>query len=127
MATVLMVEDNADNRAIYRVILEHSGYTVIEAWDGEEGIRLARERMPDLILMDISIPKIDGYEATQVLKADAGTARIPIVALTAHATPQDRERAADAGCDAYLAKPVPPRRVLEEVRRFIGPAPQDQG
>jgi two-component system cell cycle response regulator DivK len=126
MATVLIVEDNVDNEAIFRLILEHSGYSVISAFDGEEGVRLARERRPDLILMDISIPKVDGYEATRLLKADSSTAGIPIVALTAHALAQDRKNAAEAGCDAYLAKPVEPRRVVEEVIRFIGPVPRDR-
>lgn len=119
---VLLVEDNDDNRAIYRMILEHSGYDVLEAADGEEGIRLAREDVPDLILMDISIPKIDGWQATRTLKADAGTREIPIIALTAHAMGSDRETAREVGCSGYLAKPVEPRLVLEEVKRHIGDA-----
>lgn len=123
MATILLVEDNADNRDIYRTVLEHFGYDVIEAHDGEMGIRLARERGPDLILMDISIPKIDGWEATRILKADPETAGIPVIALTAHALTSDRERAKEIGCDGYLAKPVEPRRVLEEVRRHLQETP----
>ena len=119
MATILLVEDNADNRDIYRTVLEHFGYDVIEAHDGEMGIRLAQERHPDLILMDISIPKIDGWQATKLLKADADTSSIPIIALTAHALTSDRERAREIGCDGYLAKPVEPRRVLEEVQRHL--------
>jgi two-component system, cell cycle response regulator DivK len=116
---ILLVEDNADNRAIYRVILEHSGYEVIEAHDGEEGIRLTREERPDVVLMDISIPLVDGWEATQILKADPDTREIPIIALTAHALASDRAKAKEVGCDAYLAKPVEPRRVVEEVKRMI--------
>lgn len=116
--TILLVEDNLDNRTVYRLILEHAGYRVLEAVDGEEGIRLARERQPDLILMDIAIPLIDGWTATRILKADETTRHIPIIALTAHALPADRAMAAEAGCDGYLSKPVAPRRVLEEVRRW---------
>ncbi len=121
--TVLLVEDNEDNLAVYRTILDHVGYNVLEARDGEEGVTRAREEHPDLILMDISIPKIDGWEATRRLKADQATRDIPILALTAHALEEDRERAIAAGCDGYLAKPVEPRRVVEEVQRFVGPAP----
>lgn len=118
--TVLLVEDNEDNRVIYRVMLEHSGYTVLEAADGGEGIRQARQMRPDAVLMDVSIPVIDGWEATRILKQDPATAAIPIIALTAHAMEQDREKALSLGCDGYLAKPVEPRRVVEEVERVIG-------
>jgi two-component system, cell cycle response regulator DivK len=121
--TILLVEDHEDNRIVYRTMLEHFGYRVILAGDGGEGVRLAREERPDLILMDVSIPVMDGWEATRTLKADAGTARIPVIALTAHALAADRERAHEVGCDGYLAKPVEPRRVLEEVRRFLGEEP----
>lgn len=120
--TVLLVEDNEDNLLVYRTILEHVGYRVLEARDGEEGVGSARAAHPDIILMDISIPKIDGWEATRRLKADDSTRDIPVVALTAHALEEDRERALLAGCDGYLAKPVEPRRVVQEVERFIGPA-----
>jgi len=119
--TVLLVEDNEDNLVVYRTILEHVGYHVIEARDGEEGVHRARSEEPDIILMDISIPKIDGWEATERLKADGVTSRIPIVALTAHALEEDRAKAMRAGCDGYLAKPVEPRRVVQEVEKFIGP------
>jgi CheY-like chemotaxis protein len=119
--TVLLVEDNEDNLVVYRTILEHVGYRVIEARDGEEGVARARQDLPDLILMDISIPKIDGWEATQRLKGDPCTDGIPIIALTAHALEEDRQKALQAGCDGYLAKPVEPRRVVQEVERFVGP------
>lgn len=122
LKTILLVEDNEDNLVVYRTILEHVGYRVIEARDGEEGVSRARDQQPDLILMDISIPKIDGWEATQRLKADEGTREIPIIALTAHALEEDRQKAIQAGCDGYLAKPVEPRRVVQEVERFVGPA-----
>lgn len=120
--TVLLVEDNEDNLVVYRTILEHVGFKVLEARDGEEGVSRAREARPDIILMDISIPKMDGWQATEELKADEETRDIPIVALTAHALEEDRAKAMRAGCDGYLAKPVEPRRVVEEVERFIGPA-----
>ena len=91
--TVLLVEDNEDNRIVYSTILRHFGYSVTEALNGEEGIAKARAEKPDLILMDISIPVIDGWEATQVLKHDPQTRQIPIIALTAHALASDREKA----------------------------------
>mgnify|MGYP000094313715 CR=1 FL=1 len=119
---VLLVEDNEDNRTVYRTILEHFGYRVIEARNGEEGIQLARGEQPHLILMDISIPVIDGWEATRILKSDPTTAGIPIVALTAHALAADRLKAQEVGCDGYLAKPCEPRRVVAEVERLIGAA-----
>lgn len=124
---VLLVEDNVDNRIIYGMILTHAGYIVIEAGDGEEGIDKAREHHPALILMDVSIPKIDGYSATRILKGEPATSATPIIALTAHALAGEEQKARAAGCDGYLAKPVEPKRVLEEVQRFIGPALPDPG
>ncbi|HUH12464.1 MAG TPA: response regulator [Longimicrobiales bacterium] len=118
---VLLVEDNEDNLVVYRTILDHVGYHVIEARDGEEGVNRAREELPDMVLIDVSIPKMDGWEVTRRLKAGDDTRHIPVVALTAHALEEDRQRAVDAGCDGYLAKPVEPRRVVEEVQKFVGP------
>ena len=118
--TVLLVEDNVDNRIIYSTILTFNGYEVLEAEDGEAAIEAAREHLPGLILMDVSIPKIDGWEATRRIKADPLTAMIPIVALTAHALAADQEKAREVGCDGYIAKPAEPRVVLEEVRRRVG-------
>ena len=117
--TVLIVEDNEDNRIVYSTILRHHGFRVSEALDGEEGISKAREELPDIILMDISIPVMDGWEVTQTLKRDDLTRHIPVVALTAHAMPGDRERAIAVGCDGYLAKPCEPRAVLAEVNRLL--------
>ena len=117
---ILLVEDNDDNRLVYRTILDHYGFTVLEAADGEEGIRRARADSPDLILMDVSIPKVDGWEATRLLKSDPATSSIPIIALTAHALATDRAKAQEVGCDGYLAKPCEPRRVVAEVERFLG-------
>jgi CheY-like chemotaxis protein len=123
MQTILLVEDNLDNRTIYRTVLEYTGYTVLEAEDGQTGVRLARERLPDLILMDVSIPLLDGWEATRILKDDPKTAHIPIIALTAHALAADRDRAFAVGCDGYLAKPVQPRKVVEVVQEFLKARP----
>ena len=117
--TVLLVEDNEDNRIIYSSFLRYAGYEVAEAITGPEGIERARELSPDLILMDISIPLIDGWEATRILKADPATSSIPIVAVTAHALAADRAKAAEVGCDDYLAKPATPQAVLGVVRRFL--------
>jgi CheY-like chemotaxis protein len=118
--TLLLVEDNEDNRIIYSTVLRHTGYEVIEALDGVQAVELARSRLPDLILMDISIPEIDGWEATKILRQDPATRDIPIIALTAHALADDRERASAVGFTAYLAKPIEPRAVVAEVRRWIG-------
>jgi two-component system cell cycle response regulator DivK len=121
-ATILLVEDNEDNQAIYHAILSHRGYTVLQALDGAEGVRLAREHLPAVIVMDISMPVLDGYEATRMLKADPATVHIPVIALTAHAMAEDRQRAHDAGCDAYLAKPAEPRAVAAEIELILSRA-----
>jgi CheY-like chemotaxis protein len=118
--TVLLVEDNEDNLRIYSTILTHSGYTVIAATDGEAALAAVRQSPPGLILMDVSIPKIDGWEVTRRLKADPATAEIPIVALTAHALASDRQMAEAVGCDGYIPKPADPIDVLAEVRRRLG-------
>ena len=117
---LLLVEDNEDNRIIYATVLRHLGYQVIEAQDGVQAIALARSEHPALILMDISIPELDGWEATRILREDPSTRSIPIIALTAHALSDDRERAAEVGFNSYLAKPIEPRAVVAEVRRWIG-------
>ena len=118
--TILLVEDNEDNRIIYSTVLRHVGYDVIEAEDGVQAVALAKSAKPDLILMDISIPHMDGWEATKILRQDPATSATPIIALTAHALPDDRERAAQVGFTAYLAKPVEPRAVVQEVKRWLG-------
>lgn len=117
---VLLVEDNADNQEIYRIILAHHGFSVLQAWDGEVGVRMARDHAPDLILMDLTMPVIDGLSATRMLKEDPRTSGIPIIALTAHAEHEDRAAAEAAGCTSFLAKPVAPARVAVEVRRVLG-------
>ena len=119
MSTILLVEDNEDNQEIYRIILAHHGYAVLQAWDGERGVRMARDHGPDLILMDLTMPGMDGLEATRRIKADPNTAAIPVVALTACTQSEDIAAAEAAGCDAYLTKPVEPGRVAAEVRRIL--------
>jgi CheY-like chemotaxis protein len=118
--TVLLVEDNDDNRLIYATALRYSGYAVLEAATGTDGVRYARQDLPDLILMDISLPELDGWEATAVLKADPNTAHIPIIAVTAHVLSGDEERSFSAGCDGYLAKPISPAMLVGEVDRRLG-------
>ena len=118
--TLLLVEDNEDNRIIYCTVLRHLGYIVLEAQDGVQAVELARSAQPDLILMDISIPRMDGWEATRVLRGDPRTSAIPISALTAHALADDRARASQVGFTSYLAKPIEPRVVVAEIRRWIG-------
>jgi CheY-like chemotaxis protein len=114
------VEDNEDNRIIYSTVLRHAGYEVVEALDGAQAIALARSLIPDLILMDISIPEVNGWDATRILRLEPATSAIPIIALTAHALADDRTRATEVGFTAYLAKPIEPRAVLAEVRRWLG-------
>ena len=120
--TVLLVEDNEDNLIIYTTILRFGGYRVVQARDGRAALEAARTVAPDLILMDVSIPYVDGLEVTRRLKSDPATRRIPIIALTAHALPSDRDRALEAGCDGYISKPAEPRAVLAAVRRKVGEA-----
>jgi CheY-like chemotaxis protein len=116
---ILLVEDNEDNQEIYRIILVHHGHAVLQAWDGEAGVRMAREHRPDLILMDLTMPLLDGLAATRILKADPVTARIPIIALTAHAMREDEAAAEEAGCVGFLSKPAAPQLVAAEVGRVL--------
>lgn len=106
MTTVLLVEDNEMNRDMLLRRLERRGYKVLTAVDGEEAIRMTREHSPNLVLMDMSLPVLDGWEATRRLKADPATRAIPIIALTAHALPAERDRALEAGCIAFETKPI---------------------
>jgi two-component system cell cycle response regulator DivK len=115
MTTILIVEDNEMNRDMLSRRLKRRGYEVLVAVDGEMGIELARTKAPDLILMDMSLPMIDGWEATRRLKADADLKRIPVIALTAHAMATDREKAMAAGCDDYDTKPIELTRLLAKI------------
>jgi CheY-like chemotaxis protein len=103
---VLFVEDNVDNFELVRFLLERAGYQVFSAANGVEGVEMAKREQPDLILMDLSLPEMDGWHATAQLKADEETRNIPVLALTAHTLPGDRKRAIDAGCDGYISKPI---------------------
>ena len=117
---ILVVEDTEDNRQILRDLLGMAGYDMIEAHDGAEGVSQATEHKPDLILMDIQMPVMDGYEATRRIKADPELKAIPIVAVTSYALSGDEEKARAAGCDAYIAKPYSPRQMLAKVREVLG-------
>lgn len=120
MTTILLVEDNELNRDMLSRRLARQGYQVVQAVDGGEAIARARDSAPDLILMDLSLPVIDGWEATRRLKADEATRRIPVIALTAHAMAGDREQAMAAGCDDFDTKPVELPRLLEKIAALLG-------
>ena len=117
---VLLVDDHEDSRIIYRTALQHAGFAVVECTDGESAVLCARQECPDLILMDLSLPVLDGWEATRILKTDERTRHIPIVALTANALLSDRARARDLSFDGFLTKPVTPRCVLSEIESQFG-------
>ena len=122
MAKLLLVEDNEMNRDMLSRRLQRRGYEVIMAVDGEEGIKMARSESPDLILMDMSLPVLDGWEATRRLKSDPSTRSIPVLALTAHAISSDRDKALQAGCDDYDTKPIELQRVLAKIQTLLGEA-----
>jgi CheY-like chemotaxis protein len=119
MAKILLVEDNEDNWDMLSRRLIRKGYEIVLAQDGKRGVELATEAMPDLILMDISLPEIDGCEATRRIKANEATRHIPIIALTAHAMVSDRERALQAGCDEYDTKPIEFTRLLGKIQTLL--------
>ena len=120
--TILYVEDNEFNRKIVRDLMARTSYRLIEATDGEQGVATALTEMPDLILMDVQLPKLSGLEATRKLRTDPKTAHIPIIAVTSFAMSGDDQKAKDAGASAYLAKPYSPRELLQMIRKF---APED--
>ena len=117
--TILVVEDQEDNRRIMHDLLASRGYQVIEAVDGLEGVEAAETHLPDLILMDIQLPGIDGYEATRRIKTQPALEKIPIIVVTSYALSGDDLKAFEAGCDAYVAKPFSPRELLAKVREFL--------
>lgn len=121
MAKILLVEDNEMNRDMLSRRLERKGYTVALAVDGAEGLQKARTEGPDMILMDMSLPVVDGWEATRQLKADEATRRIPIIALTAHAMASDEEKARQAGCDDFDTKPIELPRLLGKIEALLQP------
>ena len=116
---ILIVEDQEDNRTIVRDVLSTVGYELIEALNGEDGVKLAQSERPDLILMDIQLPKMNGYEATQQIKSIAELKTIPIIAVTSYALSGDEVKARAAGCDGYIAKPFSPRELLAKVRKYL--------
>ena len=120
MAKILLVEDNEENRDMLSRRLTRRGYKVVIAMDGEQGVTMAESEVPDLILMDMDLPVLNGWEATRQLKAAPATRAIPIIALTAHAMVGDREKAVEAGCDDYDTKPVEFLRLLEKIEAFLG-------
>jgi two-component system cell cycle response regulator DivK len=119
MKRILVVEDTEDNRKIIRDLLTSAGYETIEAVTGEEGVAMAAEHRPDLILMDVQLPVLDGYEATRRIKANPALRHIPVIAVTSYALSGDEEKTREAGCDAYVAKPFSPRLLLAKVRGFL--------
>jgi len=120
MVKLLLVEDNEMNRDMLSRRLERKGYDLVMAKDGGEGVALAKSESPDLILMDMSLPVLDGWEATRMIKGDDATSGIPVIALTAHAMSGDREKAIEAGCDEYDTKPIDLSRLLEKITALTG-------
>ncbi len=116
---ILVVEDQEDNRRILRDLLASAGYEVLEAVTGEEGVTLAETQRPDLILMDIQLPGLDGYEATRRIKGNPALHKIPIIAVTSYALSGNDVKALEAGCDAYVAKPYSPRALLAKIREYL--------
>jgi CheY-like chemotaxis protein len=121
VARILLVEDNEMNRDMLSRRLKRNGYDVVIAIDGQQGVDMAASEAPDLILMDMSLPVIDGWEATRRVKANEATRGIPVIALTAHAMAGDREKAIEAGCEDYDTKPVEITRLLEKITTLLGP------
>jgi two-component system, cell cycle response regulator DivK len=116
---ILIVEDNPKNLKLIRDLLQIRGYTTLEATDGKQGVDMARAKMPDLILMDIQMPVMDGFEAISILKADPVTKSIPIIALTAFAMQGDREKCMEAGCNDYITKPLDTRVFMTKVKEYL--------
>ncbi len=116
---ILVVEDQEDNRAILRDLLQSVGYELVEAVNGEEALAIAIEHKPDLILMDIQLPIVDGYEATRRIKAEPTLRDIPVIAVTSYALSGDEEKAREAGCDDYVTKPFSPRDLLAKVQAYL--------
>ena len=117
--TILVIEDHEDNRRIMRDLLTSAGYEVIEAVTGEEGVTAAETHRPDLILMDVQLPGLDGYEATRRIKANRNLQKVPIIIVTSYALSGDDVKAFEAGCDAYVSKPFSPRELLAKIREFL--------
>jgi two-component system cell cycle response regulator DivK len=118
---ILVVEDQEDNMQILRDLLSSVGYELIEARDGAEGVKMAKAERPDLILMDIQLPILDGYEATRQIKAEPDLKAVPIIVVTSYALSGDETKAREAGCDSYVPKPYSPRQLLAKIREYLPP------
>jgi len=119
MKRILVVEDNENNLYLFRTIFQKNRYEVIEARDGDAGVELAAKEKPDLILMDIQLPVLDGYKATKKIKTMEETKNIPVTALTSYAMVGDREKALDTGCDGYNEKPINPETFMAEIKKYL--------
>ena len=116
---ILVIEDNEDNLSLMRLLLERANYEVLSAANGFAGLELAQAERPDLILLDLAMPEMDGWEVARQLKSDIITNSIPIIAVTAHALPKDRERALEAGCDAFIVKPFSVSKLIGEIEKLL--------
>jgi CheY-like chemotaxis protein len=125
--TILLIEDNEQNRYLATFLLEQHGHTVVAAEDGPRGIAIAGASRPDLILLDIQLPGMDGYEVARALRETASLRGVPIVAVTSYAMVGDREKALEAGCDGYIEKPIDPDTFVAEIGRFLPELPGGQG
>ena len=123
MKKILIVEDDEKSLYLARFVLEKEGYKVIEARDGLEALDKTSKETPDLILMDMQLPNLDGYEATKRIKADERLAKIPVIALTAYAMKGDREKTLEAGCSGYIEKPIDPETIIAQIKQVIGEEP----
>jgi len=117
--TVLVIEDNFDNLELVRFVLSQAGFAVLSATNGRSGLSTAREKLPDLVLLDLSIPEMDGWQVAAQLKGDPATAHICVVALTGHTLPGDRQRAFDSGCDGYISKPLDLPNFVGEIQALL--------
>lgn len=125
MKRILVVDDNETNLYLIRFILEKGGHEVIEARDGLEGVELALQKHPDLVIMDIQLPGIDGHEATRRIRTAEADENLPILALTSFAMPVDRELALAAGCNSYITKPIDVKNFIDEINRFLAEMPKE--
>ena len=117
--STLIIEDNENNMYLTTFLLENSGHTVHQAYDGTEGVKMAKEILPDLILLDIQLPKMNGYDVAKALRQDTALATTPIVAITSYAMPGDQEKALDSGCNGYIKKPINPDTFLAEIESYL--------
>ena len=117
--STLIIEDNENNMYLTTFLLENSGHTVNQAYDGTEGVKMAKEILPDLILLDIQLPKMNGYDVAKALRQDTALATTPIVAITSYAMPGDQEKALDSGCNGYIKKPINPDTFLAEIESYL--------